>query len=221
MFSLSPASSSNVFRKRRVQRLKAMVADHVAAKGRCRIVDLGGTPEFWHVWRDEMNFDGVTITCINLGFTAGTDGSLPIELVHGSACDLPEHADNSFDVAFSNSVIEHVGSWANKSAFAREARRLAPSHMIQTPSFWFPIEPHARFPLLHWLPDPLVYRIHLAMRTGFYPRAANLDEAMVSLEDARLLDGRQMRYLFPDSELVTERFIGLPKSLMAVRHAVS
>ena len=27
MFSLSPASSSNVFRKRRVQRLKAMVAD--------------------------------------------------------------------------------------------------------------------------------------------------------------------------------------------------
>jgi hypothetical protein len=117
-------------------------------------------------------------------------------------------------------VIEHVGLWPNKVAFAREARRLAPSFLIQTPNFWFPVEPHARFPMLHWLPRPVAYRIHMMMRTGFYPKAETLDEAMTSAEDASMLDRRQMRHLFPDAEIEVERFMLLGKSLLAVRHSV-
>ncbi|WP_293717786.1 methyltransferase domain-containing protein [Stappia sp.] len=222
MFSLSPVSKNNVFRKRRVERLNAMIADHVARKGHCRLLDMGGTRSFWQVWRDEIDFSNLQVTCVNLALDQGegADDGLPVEDRIGNACAMPEYDDNSFDVIFSNSVIEHVGLWPNKVAFAREARRLAPSFLIQTPNFWFPIEPHARFPMLHWLPRPVAYRIHMMMRTGFYPKASTLDEAMTSAEDAAMLDRRQMRHLFPDADIEMERFMLLGKSLLAVRHSV-
>lgn len=220
MFSLSPVSPDNTFRKKRIERVRKMIADHVARHGHCRIIDLGGTRGFWEVWRDMIDFDTVSITCVNIDVAAQppAEVDLPIEVIEGSACDLPQYADNAFDLVFSNSVIEHVGLWPNKVAFAREARRLAPSYFIQTPNYGFPIEPHARFPMLHWLPRPMAYRIHMLMRTGFYPKAATLDDAMFAAEDAIMLDRRQMRHLFPDATVESERFFGLAKSLMAIRH---
>ena len=74
--------------------------------------------------------------------------------------------------------------------------------------------------MLHWLPRPVAYRIHMMMRTGFYPKASTLDEAMTSAEDAAMLDRRQMRHLFPDADIEMERFMLLGKSLLAVRHSV-
>ena len=49
------------------------------------------------------------------------------------------------------------------------------------------------------------------------PQAEGGDAAMAQVESARLLGARQMRFLFPDAELVFERFLGLRKSMMAVR----
>ncbi|SDT89157.1 class I SAM-dependent methyltransferase [Stappia sp. ES.058] len=220
MLSFSPVSPDNMYRKKRVERFRAMIEDYVDRRGHCRIIDLGGTHGFWEVWRDLIDYDNVSITCVNIDVSSQTpvDFDLPIELVEGSACDLPQYADNAFDLVFSNSVIEHVGLWSNKVAFAHEARRLAPSYFIQTPNYGFPIEPHARFPMLHWLPRPIAYRIHMRMHTGFYPKAATLDDAMFSAEDAIMLDRKQMRHLFPDANVELERFFGLAKSLLAIRH---
>src|SRR3546814_10323990 len=62
----------------------------------------------------------------------------------------------SFDIAHSNSVIEHVITWDNMKNFARETRRVAAWHYVQTPYFWFPVDPHFyKLPFYHWLPRPL------------------------------------------------------------------
>ena len=58
----------------------------------------------------------------------------------------------------------------------------------------------------------------MKMDLGFYPRARTADEAMTWAEDAAMLDRQQMRSLFPDAELLTERFLLLGKSLIALRH---
>ncbi len=133
------------------------------------------------------------------------------------ATDLSGFADNSFDIVHSNSVIEHVGNWDRMCRMAGHVRRLAPVYFLQTPSFWFPYEPHFRFPGFHWLPEQA--RAHLLMRfnLGFGGKRATYDAAMRGVQSAYLLSERQMRVLFPDAEIMKERAFGLTKSFMAVR----
>jgi len=77
-------------------------------------------------------------------------------------------ADDSFDLCWSNAVIEHVGTHADRRAaqvrFLREIGRVARSGFVTTPNRHFPIEVHTRTPLLHWLPRPLFHAF--LRRTG-------------------------------------------------------
>lgn len=100
-------------------------------------MDVGGTPEFWlpagHMAR---------VTVVSIERPAIVD-ELPswmeFRLATGTA--LP-FADDSFDVAFSNSVIEHLGSLAAQRSHAKEIGRVGRSYFVQTPSIAFPAEPH-------------------------------------------------------------------------------
>jgi len=61
--------------------------------------------------------------------------------------------DGSFDVVFSNAVLEHVGSREQQGAFLAELHRVSRRAVfITTPNRWYPIEFHSVLPLLHWLP---------------------------------------------------------------------
>ena len=60
-------------------------------------------------------------------------------------------ADGEFDLAYCNSVIEHVPR-ERRAAFAAELRRVARGWYVQTPARSFPIEPHSLLPGAHWLP---------------------------------------------------------------------
>jgi SAM-dependent methyltransferase len=63
--------------------------------------------------------------------------------------------DQSFDVCWSNAVIEHVGDATRQLQFLKEIIRVAKRAFITTPNRMFPIEVHTRIPLLHWLPKPV------------------------------------------------------------------
>jgi len=79
--------------------------------------------------------------------------------VQGNALELP-FEDGSFDVVFSNAVIEHVGGEEEQRRFVAEALRVARRAFITTPNRWFPIEVHTRLPLVHWLPEPASHRAY-------------------------------------------------------------
>jgi hypothetical protein len=134
----------------------------------------------------------------------------------GDARDL-DVLDGSYDLVHSNSLLEHVGSWDDMRAVAATVRRVAPAYFIQTPYFWFPVEPHYRTPFIHWLPGSWQYRLVMARRLGFMRKAATISDAMATVDGIRLLDARQMGELFPDAEIRHERLLGLTKSLVAVR----
>ncbi|WP_375461788.1 class I SAM-dependent methyltransferase [uncultured Enterovirga sp.] len=205
----------NAFRRRRFAAFLALVDDVVRERGRCRVLDLGGGVSYWlgleQAWRDRP----VHVTLVNLASEPVPDGRF--ESLAGDACSLPDYPDDAFDIVHSNSVIEHVGSWSNKKRMAAEVRRLAPRYFVQTPNYWFPIEPHFRTPAIHWLPRPWQRRLVMRSALGFHPRAESLDEADRILADASLLDGREMAELFPDGRILRERFCGLTKSLIAIR----
>src|SRR3546814_15313651 len=101
--------------------------------------------------------------------------------------------------------------------FARETRRVAAWHYVQTPYFWFPVDPHFyKLPFYHWLPRPLRAKLLMRLPLAHAGKISTLETAPQIVEGARLIDGAKMKILFPESALRFERFYGLPKSMIAV-----
>ena len=213
----NPNSLSSRFRKARARRVVELIEAIHAERGQVRVIDLGGEPDYWgrNFDRDFLESSGVRITLVNPQSFEVRDPLFTAAV--GDACALPEHADGSFDLVHSNSVVEHVGDWPRMEAFATEVRRLAPRYYVQTPYFWFPIEPHFSAPFFHWRSEQARARALLRRRHGFAERAADMGQAMRDVQHARLLDKQQFRFLFPDAEHIDERAAGLTKSLIAIR----
>ncbi|HEY6255802.1 MAG TPA: class I SAM-dependent methyltransferase [Xanthobacteraceae bacterium] len=209
------ACYANKFRQRRLQRLLTIVDEIIAVRGTCRILDVGGWTGYWQflepLWRDRP----IHITMVNLVHVPVPDERF--SSLTGDARDLSNFDDLSFDLVHSNSVIEHVGLWRDQRKMAQEVRRLAARYFVQTPNYWFPLEPHLRTPFIHWLPEPWRAEIVKRRACGYHPRAQSYDEARNILDDARLLDAPAMSALFPDAVIERERFAGLTKSLIAIR----
>ena len=85
------------------------------------------------------------------------------------------------------------------------------------PAFSFPMEPHFGMPYFHWLPEPARVWMLQHFALGHYPRLPDLRDAIRCHENVRLISRRQFAFLFPDASIERERFLGLTKSLMAVR----
>lgn len=180
------------------------------------IIDLGGTSDYWRrVGLDFLKDNGFTVTIVNIRETELGEG--PFRCMVGNACAI-DAADNSFDIVHSNSVIEHVGGWTQVSDFAREVRRLAPAYYVQTPNWWFPIDPHFwKVPCFHWMPEAVRAELLHRFPVATVGRIASREIARRVLEGTRLLSKRQMRALFPDAQLRPEKFAGLNKSWIATR----
>ena len=213
----NPDSLVSRFRRARARRIIALIEAIHAEKGGVRIIDLGGEANYWTLFdRGFLDRCGVHITLVNPGGFDAVDASL-FEAVDGDACHLPQYADGAFDLVHSNSVVEHVGDWVRMEAFAGEVRRLAPRYYVQTPYFWFPIEPHFSAPFFHWRSEQSRARALMKRPHGFSQKAADIGAAMRDVQHARLLDKTQYRFLFPDAEHHDEVVLGLTKSLIAVR----
>ncbi len=217
----NPKSFGSRMRARRFVPLAALIAKIHAEKGQVSILDVGGRETYWHALPSGfLENHSVKITILNLPCDLVGQDSKVFTYAVGDACDLGQYPDNSFDIVHSNSVIEHVGNWDRIKAFAKEARRLAPNHFVQTPYYWFPIEPHFIKPLHHWLPKPIRASLWMWFTMGARGRASNIDEAMLQIdEEPYLLDMRMFRYLFPDGQIIKERFLFFTKSMVAFRKA--
>jgi hypothetical protein len=117
-------------------------------------------------------------------------------------------ADGEFDVAFSNSVIEHVPPEL-QARFASEIDRVAKRYFVQTPNRYFPIEPHYQLPFFQFLPRSARMALNRRFSLGWQGKG--------HWEEITLLSAGDLKRLFPDAEIRRERVLGLTKSLIAVR----
>jgi hypothetical protein len=206
----SPTSISHRLRERRFRLFDSLAA---TLPRPLRIIDLGGTNEYWER-RGWAGRDDVEITLVNLGPQERRHDNL--HPVIGDATDLADHADGSFDIAFSNSVIEHLFTFDNQAAMAREVRRVARAYWVQTPNFWFPVEPHFLVPVWHWLPEEARVAILRRRGVGWAGRCPDPEKARAIVQEHRLMRRRELARLFPGAEIVPERFGGLVKSWTAI-----
>ncbi len=109
-----------------------------------RVVDLGGYAYYWRYFHPQPR-----ITIVNLEPPAQPEPG--VDWVIADGCKLP-FRDGAFDIAFSNSVVEHIPSDADRRAYAAETMRVGRAFYVQTPYRWFPVEPHLMTPLIHFLP---------------------------------------------------------------------
>jgi hypothetical protein len=202
-------------RRRRFAHVQRLIEAVLAEKASCRIIDIGGTERYWDIAGDFLAGKAVEIHLVNL--EAVPVAHARFRSLAGDATRLGDIADSAFDLVHSNSVIEHVGGWERMTAMAANVRRLAPRYYLQTPNFWFPVEPHFRSLGFHWLPESLRARALMRRSKGFRARQTTLDGAMRQVESVRLLDRRQLAALFPDATILDERIGPFSKSLMAVR----
>ena len=139
------------------------------------------------------------ITALGLHDGAGFRARYPrIAYVQGDACALP-FEDGSFDVVFSNAVIEHVGGRERQRRLVSEALRVGRRVFLTTPNRRFPVEVHTALPLVHWLPDRAAHRVYDLLGKGF---AKDLD----------LLSSRSLEALFPGRV----RVVNLGLTLVAI-----
>jgi SAM-dependent methyltransferase len=168
------------------------------------VLDVGGSQLNWDylpAWPD--------VTLINI---ASMPRDKPVREVIGDGCRLP-FSDNSFELAFSNSVIEHV---PDHEAFAREIVRVGRSYYVQTPNRWFPVEPHLMTPLIHFLPTS--WRYKLVRRFSIWGLIAKPSDTECDdfVSSTKLLSVRDMQRLFPGATLEREKFLGLTKSIIVL-----
>jgi hypothetical protein len=176
------------------------------------ILDLGGTESYWL----SMGFGGEPGLRVVLLNRRPVKVTLPgFSALLGDARNLEGIPDLQFDVVFSNSVIEHVGDASDQARMAVEIRRVGKRYLVQTPNFWFPIEPHFLFPGFQFLPLSLRAWLMHNMPLGNYPRVADRARARNRVASVRLLDERRLRMLFPEARIYRERFLMFTKSLIA------
>jgi hypothetical protein len=172
------------------------------------ILDIGGTVKYWEL-RGLHNNDDFQITLVNL--ISQDSPYSNIRITEGDATDLSIYADQSFDLAFSNSVIEHLTDWDKQESMAREVMRVGKYYFVQTPNRFFPLEPHFLFPFFQFLPYRLQYfiltRTKLSRGKRWKP-----ERASTYIREIRLLSLSEMKKLFKGSKVYLEKAGGMVKS---------
>ena len=132
----APYSQQNRFRSKRFRLFKELAERVISEKRTCRVLDVGGTPRYWQAFGDDLPWDRLTVSVLNVSSPAVNRPGL-VSLV-GDARSMKDFDDFSFDVVHSNSVLEHVGKWSDMASMASEIRRIAPRYFVQTAIFLVP-----------------------------------------------------------------------------------
>ena len=203
-------SYANRLRVRRFRLFDRLIADLPRP---LRIIDVGGTSLFW----EQMGFAGredVEITLVNL--QAEKISKPGFQSFAGDARDLSQFDNQQFDLAFSNSVIEHVGDYADQEKMVREMQRVARFVFLQTPNRYFPLEPHFLFPFFQFLPVGVRVWMLRRFRLGWYEKTTDRARAEKIVRSIRLLTRSELKKLFPGAVIHRERLFGMVKSFVVV-----
>lgn len=206
---------SKFFRGRRMQLFRRLTQD---LRKPLRVLDLGGTQAYW----DSVGVTDpglIEVTSLNLESDVAEGSQTPLRANFkkrtGNVLDLASIDPSEFDLVHSNSVIEHLFTWENQVKMAEQIRNLGLPFWVQTPNYWFPMEPHFHTLGWQWLPRATRIKLLQKKRCGFRGPVADWKKAAAAVDEVRLLKGSEMRRLFPQAKIYRERIGPFTKSIVA------
>ena len=131
-----------------------------------------------------------------------------VKLEFGDANNL-QFPDQSFNIIFSNAVVEHVGDREEQRRFVYELCRVGRRIFMTTPDYYFPVDFHTLIPFAHWFPQ--------RVKAGIYRMLGRADWA--DSDRLNLLTPRELLSLFPPDravQLYQQRVMGMTCTLIAV-----
>ncbi len=153
-----------------------------------RILDIGATDDngIESNMLEQLYPHRHNLTCVSLtngeAILAAYPGVRHVQIEAGTP--LPFERD-SFDIVYSNAVLEHVGSRERQKQFVAEMCRVAPRRFLAVPNARFPVEPHTGLPFIHYLPVAWFRKLLRDTRYDFWSREENLN--YVSAVDVRAM----------------------------------
>jgi hypothetical protein len=209
-------SLGNKFREKRFQFFQSLIEPLIEEKRKSgtlplTILDVGGTESYWVNMSYHLKPD-ISITLVNLMDIPSNHAN--ILSTKGNATDLREYGTQTYDIVFSNSVIEHLYTLDAQQRMSNEVQRVGKKHFIQTPNKHFFIEAHYILPFFQYLPKKMQYPI---LTKTPLSRGRRWDKTFAAqyVAEIRLLSIPEMQKLFPKSQIYRERFLGMTKSITA------
>ena len=175
-----------------------------------RILDVGGTPDFWEQMQFPEN-DQIELTILNV---SAQPSRRRFKTLVGDARDMRGFPRQTFDVVFSNSVIEHVGTLAQQRQMAEECLRVGARLFLQTPNRFFPIEPHFILPFMQFAPLSAQLWLTSHFSVGGYGKLTDRQKNLERIGSVRLLRRTEVIDLFPNATVYGEKLARLTKSFI-------
>jgi ubiquinone/menaquinone biosynthesis C-methylase UbiE len=197
------------FRKKRMEKFLKTIDPQPTE----RILDVGGDLYNWNL----MDYKH-EVVLLNLAAESNNNTNLSsnFSFVVGDGTAL-HYGDKEFDILFSNSTIEHVGTLEQQKDFASEVCRVGKRIWIQTPAKEFFFEPHYITPFIHWLPKDLQKK--LLRNFSLWGLITRADQQYIDnvVEQNRLLSLAEIEELFPNCTIVKEKFLFMTKAYLIVK----
>src|SRR5579863_2121255 len=204
------AAFARKMRKKRIARFESLISSLTRP---LHVLDVGGTQEFWEqmgLIKDDVEITVYNVLIIEISYPG-------LVSMAGDARNMREFKDKEFQIVFSNSVIEHVGTYAQQRQMAEEVQRVGERYYVQTPNRFFPIEPHFLFPFLQFL--PVRFRVFLVthLNLGWRGNIPDKQEALQAVKEIRLLTEKELKNLFPGAKIYKEKLLGMTKSFIVYK----
>lgn len=178
-----------------------------------KIIDLGGSDYYWKHLNMTDNADFEILILNNE--IQNTESFSNITFMKKDVRNLDFIKDKEYDLVYSNSLIEHLNSFEEQKKLANEIKRIGKRFFIQTPNYYFPVEPHFLFPFFQFLSVKMKTKLISNYKLGWYERQTDPFKAEELAKSIRLLKENELKDIFSGCKIYKEKYFQLTKSFIA------
>ncbi|MCY7360774.1 MAG: class I SAM-dependent methyltransferase, partial [Ignavibacteria bacterium] len=178
-----------------------------------KILDLGGSDYYWQ----SLNFtdnENYKIEILNIE-NQNTENFKNISFLKKDVRDLSFIEDKEYDLIYSNSLIEHLNNFDEQKKLAKEIQRTGKKYFIQTPNYYFPVEPHFLFPFFQFLSVDMKTKLISNFNLGWFEKQTDIVKARELANSIKLLKEKELKEIFPGCKIYKEKYFSLNKSFIA------